>query len=77
MKTANLGSNQLASWQNVVLWLFKYAFLFAFIAMIMYFSVVSDSFLGGSNLMNIARGSVVVLLIALALVWHWTLVPGL
>jgi len=67
MKIANLEPNQLATWQKAVLWLFKYAFLFAFIAMIFYFSVVSDSFLGGSNLMNIARGSVVVLLIALAL----------
>ena len=53
--------------KNATVWLIKYAFLLAFGAMIFYFSTQSANFLTGSNLMNIAKGSVIVLLMALAL----------
>jgi|AntAceMinimDraft_6_1070360.scaffolds.fasta_scaffold02261_3 ribose transport system permease protein len=67
MSAASAETASLSPWQKATLWFFKYAFLFAFVAMIIFFSLQSEAFLGASNVMNIARGSVVVLLIALAL----------
>jgi ribose transport system permease protein len=53
--------------KNLIVWCLKYAFLLAFGAMIVFFSTQSENFLTGSNLMNIAKGGVIVLLMALAL----------
>jgi len=49
------------------IWLIKYAFILLFGAMVFYFAQQTDAFLTGSNLLNIIRGSVIVLIIALAL----------
>lgn len=48
-------------------WLMKYAFLLGFVALFVFFSTQSPSFLSGSNLMNIVEGSALLLLVALAL----------
>ena len=48
-------------------WVTKYAFLAAFAALFVYFSLNTSSFLSGSNLMNALEGSMILLLIALAL----------
>jgi len=53
-------------------WITKYAFLAAFAALFVYFSVEATSFLSGSNLLNALEGSMILLLIALSL----TLVIG-
>jgi len=49
------------------IWLIKYAFVLLFGAMVYYFTVQTGTFLNPSNLLNILRGSVIVLIIALAL----------
>jgi ribose transport system permease protein len=48
-------------------WVTKYAFLAAFAALFVFFSVNTTSFFSGSNLMNALEGSMILLLIALAL----------
>ncbi len=48
-------------------WITKYAFLAAFAALFVYFSVQTAAFLSGSNLLNALQGSMILLLIALAL----------
>lgn len=53
--------------KHATVWMIKYAFLLAFAGMVFYFSSQSENFLTGSNIMNIAKGSVIVLLMALAL----------
>lgn len=67
MSVVEAEKTKLAIWQQLLLGVLKYAFLLAFVAMVVFFSQRSDAFLGASNLMNIAKASVVVLLIALAL----------
>ncbi|MBK0418412.1 ABC transporter permease [Leucobacter sp. CSA1] len=47
--------------------LLRYAFLFAFAAMFVFFSLRTPTFLGGSNLLNILQGSALLTLVALAL----------
>lgn len=49
------------------IWLVKYAFLLLFGAMVIYFTSQTEVFLTSSNVLNILRGSVIVLIIALAL----------
>jgi ribose transport system permease protein len=48
-------------------WLIKYAFLLLFAGMVVYFVTQTEAFLTPSNVLNILRGSVIVLIIALAL----------
>ncbi|WP_210481524.1 ABC transporter permease [Naasia sp. SYSU D00948] len=48
-------------------WIARYAFLAAFAALFVFFSVQATSFLSGSNLLNALQGSMILLLIALAL----------
>ena len=52
---------------TVSVWLIKYAFLLLFAGMVFYFVTQTGAFLTPSNLLNILRGSVIVLIIALAL----------
>lgn len=64
---ASQTGRQQGSLAQGLVWLIKYAFVLLFAAMVFYFSIATDAFLSPSNLLNILRGSVIVLVIALAL----------
>jgi ribose transport system permease protein len=53
--------------KKILIWLMKYAFLIAFGGLIIFFGTQTDTFLNGQNLVNILKGAVIVLMIALAL----------
>ena len=65
LTTSNTRASGLAK-QGLV-WFMKYAFLLAFGALIIFFSTQTDTFLNGQNLVNILKGAVIVLMVALAL----------
>ena len=48
-------------------WLMKYAFLAGFAALLVFFSLRTNSFLSTSNLLNVLEGSMILLFVALAL----------
>jgi len=52
---------------TATLWLIKYAFLLLFGIMVFFFAFETENFLASSNILNILRGSVIVLILALAL----------
>lgn len=53
--------------QRVGAWLMQYAFFVAFAGLFVFFAVQSDAFFSGSNLLNVVEGSMILLLVALAL----------